>query len=191
MCFLPFPGKHTLHGDFLPRVPCLWGSFLSALALVSWVNQTQPSSELPSSGVTALHSSRGTGQRGLALSKPCVSTTILHAQVELYHPLFSVASPAQIPIAEVCLGLPEEAFSSSPACLAPAAYPCGFTCCLLFTFYFSIELLRLCSCVNILGEAYKHIFWPLTSYSYEFGAQEIGSWVYLLWDIYPEIFTPF
>ena len=83
-----------------------------------------------------------------------------------------VASPVQIPIAEVCLGLSGEVFNPSPACLAPAAYSCGFTCGLFFKFYSSIELLRFSSYINVLGEAHIR---PLTSYSYGFGAQEIGS----------------
>ena len=191
--FLTLSRNARFAWGFSPAGPSSVGCFLAASAVVSWVNQTQPSSELPISGVTARHSSHGTEQSGLCCGHwPWGSSMFL---LQFSMPGWScithcsrAASPAQIPIAEVCLGLSGEVFSPSPACLAPAAYSCGFTRGLFFKFYSSIELLRLSSCINVLGEAY---IWPLTSYSYGFGAQEIGSWVHLLWDIYPEIFTPF
>lgn len=96
----------------------------------------------------------------LALSKSCVSTTILHAQVSLYHPLLSVASPAQIPIAEACLGLPGGGIQlQSLLAWLQLLTPVGFTCCLLLLTFTSIELLRLCS-VSTFWEKHMFSVWP-------------------------------
>ena len=101
------------------------------------------------------HRAEGTLPWTLALSKqcyfcynsPCLGGAISPA-------LLGQEAQLRFLLQKVHLGLSGKVFNSSPACLAPAAYTCGFTFCLLFKLYLYIELLRFSSC--ILREAYKY-----------------------------------
>ena len=101
-----FSGKLILCRNFLPCILLLWGSVLAALALISWVDQSQPRSYICSSAQSSpfLEWQFSTIHMVQTRRRLCyglwpwvgngVSTTILDAWMELCHPLFLGGKPS-------------------------------------------------------------------------------------------------